>query len=296
MSELEDDAPRDFAALRALIGARAETLPRRLRQVASYALNHPDEIAFGTAASVAANAEVQPSTLVRFSQSLGYQGYSDFQDVFRARLRERVPSYEQRLSQLRARGVGGSKTSLLLDGFIEAAGRSVAELRDRIDPAAIERAVDVLAGAQTIYLAGLRRSFPITVYLAYALGKLGVANVLIDGVAGLGAEQVGSITGKDALLAISFTPYASETVALTSAARARTARIVAITDALLSPIAPLADVWLEVVEANFEGFRSTAATMALAMTLAVAVAERRREGSPDPDPHPSPRGGGEPRG
>src|SRR3569623_683934 len=83
-NEIEGDAPRDFAALRALSGARADRLPRRLRQVASYALNHPDEIAFGTAASVAASAEVQPSTLVRFSQSLGYQGYSDFQDGFRA--------------------------------------------------------------------------------------------------------------------------------------------------------------------------------------------------------------------
>jgi DNA-binding MurR/RpiR family transcriptional regulator len=275
MSELEDEAPRDFAALRALIGARADRLPRRLRQVASYALNHPDEIAFGTAASVAASAEVQPSTLVRFSQSFGYEGYSDFQDVFRARLRDRVPSYDERLSQLRARGLGASTTSLLLDGFVEAARRSVTELHERIDAGAIERAVELLTGAQIIYLVGLRRSFPITVYLAYALGKLGVANALIDGVAGLGAEQVSSISRRDALLAISFTPYASETVALTNAAKARGARIVAITDAALSPIAPVADAWLEVVEADFEGFRSTAATMALAMTLAVAVAQRR---------------------
>ena len=45
----------------------------------------------------------------------------------------------------------------------------------------------------------------------------------------------------------------------------------------LPPIAPLADVCLEMGEANFEGFRSMAATMALAMTLTVAVAGKRSE-------------------
>ena len=270
-------APRDFAALRALIVGRAPDLPRRLTQVATYALDNPDEIAFGTAAGVAQRAGVQPSTLVRFSQALGYQGFSDLQEVFRARLRERVPSYDERLAQLREHGLDASKTGLLLAGFSEAAARSVEACRAKADPALIEQAIDLLAGADTIYLAGLRRSFPITSYMAYAMGKLGIRSILVDGIAGLGAEQTGFITGRDAMLAVSFTPYASETVALATAARANGARIVAITDSLFSPLAPLSDVWLEVVEANFEGFRSMAATMALAMTLTVAVAGKRSE-------------------
>ncbi|WP_423065950.1 MurR/RpiR family transcriptional regulator [Devosia sp. CN2-171] len=274
--KLEAGAPRDFAALRALIAARAPSLPRRLTQVATYALNHPDEIAFGTAASVAQHSGVQPSTLVRFSQALGYQGFSDLQDVFRARLRDRVPSYEERLKQLRQHG-GASKSGLLLEGFADAAERSVADLRVKLDPATLESAVDILAGAETIYLVGLRRSFPITSYMAYAMGKLGVRNVLVDGIAGLGAEQIGFIGPSDAVLAISFTPYASETVELVRSAKGRQARVVSITDSVFSPIAPVADAWLEVVEADFEGFRSMAATMALAMTLTVAVAGRRGE-------------------
>jgi len=272
-----ESVPRDFAALRALIVNRAQSLPRRLTQVASYALDNPDEIAFGTAAGVAQRAGVQPSTLVRFSQALGYQGFSDLQDVFRSRLRERVPSYDERLAQLREHGLNASKARALLDGFAEAASRSVADFQAKADPAAIERAVDILSAAETIYLAGLRRSFPITSYMAYAMGKLGIRNILVDGIAGLGAEQTSFISGADAMLSISFTPYASETVALTNAAKARGARIVSITDSVFSPIAPPADVWLEVVEANFEGFRSMTATMALAMTLTVAIAGRRGE-------------------
>jgi DNA-binding MurR/RpiR family transcriptional regulator len=273
----DDAAPRDFAALRDLIMARWQTLPRRLTQVASYALDSPDEIAFGTAASIAAKAQVQPSTLVRFSQALGYQGFSDLQDVFRSRLRERVLNYDERLAQLREHGIAASKAGLILEGFSDAAERSVADFRAKVDPAALDRAVDILAKAETIYLVGLRRSFPITSYMAYAMGKLGIRNLLVDGIAGLGAEQTSFISARDAVLAISFTPYASETVTLTNLAKARHAKIVSITDSIFSPIAPAADVWLEIVEANFEGFRSMAATMALAMTLTVAVAGRRGE-------------------
>ena len=293
MADIDSDfeagtAPREFAALRALIVARAQKLPRRLTQVASYALENPDEIAFGTAAGIAQRAGVQPSTLVRFAQSLGYQGFSDLQEVFRSRLRERVPSYDERLKQLQLHGHSASEVGVLLDGFSQAAARSIADFRHSLDPQVIDRAADLMAGAETIYLAGLRRSFPITSYMAYAMGKLGVRNILVDGVAGLGAEQISFISARDAMLAISFTPYASETVALAAAAKEKGAIIVSVTDSIFSPIAPIADIWLEVVEANFEGFRSMAATMALAMTLSVAVAGKRRE-KPKPSSGPGNR-------
>ena len=71
--------PQDFEALRAAILERKASLPKRLTQVAAYALDHPDEIAFGTAASIAGSAQVQPSTLVRFAQHFGFEGFSSLQ-------------------------------------------------------------------------------------------------------------------------------------------------------------------------------------------------------------------------
>jgi DNA-binding MurR/RpiR family transcriptional regulator len=274
---VKESAPKDYQALRTVIAQRAEQLPKRLMQIAGYALENPDEIAFGTVASIAASAEVQPSALVRFSRALGYQGFTDLQDVFRSRLRDRVLNYDERLAQMRDHGIATSKSGLVLDGFLEASERSIAKFREKVDHEAIDRAVGILAAADTIYLIGLRRSFPITSYMSYAMGKLGVRNILVDAVAGMGAEQASFVSGKDAALAISFAPYASETVALTGSVKSRGAKIVTITDSVFSPIAPPADVLIEVSEANFEGFRSMATTMAIAMTLSVAVAARRGE-------------------
>ena len=272
--------PKDFPGLRSRIVERAPELPKRLTQVATYALEFPDEIAFGTVSSIATQAEVQPSTLVRFSQAMGYQGFSDLQDVFRSRLRDRILNYDERIEQLRLHALTSSKSNVIFHGFGDAAEKSIIALREKLDPAALDRAVEILAKAETIYLIGLRRSFPISSYMAYAFGKLGVRNILIDAVAGLAAEQLNFATRKDAVLAVSFTPYASETVSLTQSAAARGVPIVTITDSPFSPLAQIASLWIEVVEANFEGFRSMAATLTLAMTLTVAVAEKRGQSEP----------------
>jgi DNA-binding MurR/RpiR family transcriptional regulator len=268
-------APKDFAALKTLLIQKGSELPKRLTQVASYALDHPDEIAFGTVASIAQQADVQPSTLVRFSQALGYQGFSELQEVFRDRLRDRVLNYEERIAQLREHAANASKANVLLQGFIDAAGKSLNAMQARIDAGTLDRAVTLLAKAETLYLIGFRRSYPVATYMAYAFSKLGVRHMLIDGHAGLGADELSFATNNDALIAISFTPYANETINLVSLAKDRDVPVVALTDSVFSPLAKQADIFFEIAEANFEGFRSLAATLALAMTLTVAIAERR---------------------
>ncbi|CAN5121734.1 MurR/RpiR family transcriptional regulator [soil metagenome] len=267
--------PRDFQGLRSLIVARSSDLPKRLNQIAAYALDHPEEIAFGTVASIAEMARVQPSSLVRFAQAMGYQGFSELQDVFRSRLRDRVLNYEQRLAQLRSHDPSTSKAGVLFEGFSDASQKSLRDLKERLDPAQLDLAVQILAKADTLYLIGLRRSFPVACSMAYAFGKLGVRHRLVDGLAGLSSEILSFATPRDAVLAISFTPYANETIELCAEAARRGAPVVAITDNAFSPLVRHASLWFEVSEANFEGFRSLAATLALAMTLTVAVAEAK---------------------
>ena len=73
--------PRDYETLRETILEQRSVLPKRIAQVAAYALDNPDEIAFGTTASIAASAGVQPSTLIRFAQHLGFDGFTSLQSV-----------------------------------------------------------------------------------------------------------------------------------------------------------------------------------------------------------------------
>jgi DNA-binding MurR/RpiR family transcriptional regulator len=272
----EPTPPRDYEGLKELLIARRQDLPRRLVQVAAFALENPDEIAFGTVASVAAQAEVQPSTLIRFAQTLGYAGFSDLQDVFRAQLKSHWPDYRERLDRIGRRAQGGrGGTADILDGFADSAIASIERLRNTVATVDIDRAAAILAQADTIYLLGLRRVFPVSAYLAYGLGKLGFRAVLVDQVAALGPEQLGVATRRDALVAVSFAPYSPITVELTGQAAGRKVPIVAITDSPFSPLSANASVQFELVEADYAGFRSLSATLSLAMALAVAAGARR---------------------
>lgn len=272
----DPDLPHDFDSLRTMVLERRDALPRRIAQVAAYALDNPDEIAFGTAASIAASAGVQPSTLIRFAQHLGFDGFTSLQAVFRERLRERNSSYEERLKALR--GDGQAQARGILDGFLAAATRSLDTVSRTIDDALLERAVDRLKDAETIYLLARRRSYPVASYMAYALGKLNIRYQLIESAAGLDPEILSFASPRDAVLAVSFSPYAPATIESARLLARQGVPVVAITDSAFSPLAESAEVWFEVAEADWAGFRSLAATMALAMALAVAVAERRRGG------------------
>jgi DNA-binding MurR/RpiR family transcriptional regulator len=272
------DAPRDFQSLRSLIIDRRQTLPKRLLQVAAYALDNPDDIAFGTASSIASAADVQPSTLVRFAQHLGYEGFSDIQQVFRERLRERTSTYEERLATLRSGTAADHKEAAILDGFLNAASKSISELSHSVEPASLAEAVEILSRAGTVFLLAQRRSYPISTYMAYAFGKLKVRSLLIGSPAGIDPEMLAMAGPQDAAIAVSFSPYASATVDHARQLAGQAVPIVAITDSAFSPLAEYAKVWFEVAEADYAGFRSLSATMALAMALTVSVAERRRQG------------------
>ncbi|MEO7220919.1 MAG: MurR/RpiR family transcriptional regulator [Devosia sp.] len=268
--------PVSFDALRAAILERRSDLPKRLTQVAAYALDNPDEIAFGTAASIAEAARVQASTLVRFAQHFGFDGFSSLQRVFRSRLREKTSSYEERLRLLEQDSGAMPESMGILSGFITAGHRSLDALVKAVEPEAIEKATEILAGARTIYLIAKRRSYPVSAYMAYAFAKLRVPCIAVGTASGIDDDLLALAGPRDAAFAISFSPYATETVNQARALAERGAPVISLTDSAFSPLAGHSAVLFEVAESDHAGFRSLSASMAFAMALTVGIAEKRR--------------------
>ncbi len=266
------NTPADFDSFRAEVTLRRDSLPPRLRQIAEYALMHPDDMAFGTAAGIAAAAQVQPSSLVRFAQLLGFSGFSELQTIFRNRLIS--GSHLERIEQIgAARRHGVASDSL--DGFIKASIVSLQRLESAATHSAIGQAADLLAKARSIEIIGLRRVFAVASYLSYGFSRLGVRARLIDGIGGFEPAHLGAFDSTDALIAISFRPYTPATIDIARMVAAAGAPVIAITDTALSPLSEFASSRIEVVETDFSGFRSLAATFAVASALMAEVAERR---------------------
>ena len=249
----------------------SDGLPRRLRQCADYVAQHTDRIAISTVAELAAAAGVQPSAFMRFCQLMGFSGFSDMQRLFREDQARRWPDYATRLANLRASG--DDTPAALLAEFVEAGRGSLENLAAALDQQALEQGVAILAAAPMIHVVGLSRAFPVAAYLTYTFEKMDIPALLHDRVGNL--DQRHAIRPGDVLLAISFAPYSAETLDLARHTRANGGVVVAITDALNSPLRAVGAVALTVAEIDVGAFRALSATFSLATALSVAVGARR---------------------
>ncbi len=89
---MPDSAATDYDDFAARLAAQAcaKTCPSVWERVAAFATEHPDEGRPRLRRRVAARAGVKPSTLVRFAKALNYDGFSELQQIFRSRLKERA--------------------------------------------------------------------------------------------------------------------------------------------------------------------------------------------------------------
>lgn len=278
-------APQTPAELQRSILTEYQHLSKRLRQIAQFAVDHPNDMALETTAVIAERAGVQPSAIIRFSKAFGYSGFSELQRVYRARLAESASSYSERLRRLR-RDEDHDTQELTPHGvlrqFCQANSMALDHLSGEIDAAGLATAAHILAGADNLYICGHRRSFPIATYMAYALSRIRSRAILLDGMGGMLQQQSAAMRKTDALFASTFEPYAKETADTIRQAAEQGTPVVVFTDSPLSPVAAHATVCLEVHDAKLHNFRSLAASMCLAQALVVAVGLNLNDGEAPP--------------
>ncbi|WP_213992957.1 MurR/RpiR family transcriptional regulator [Sodalis sp. dw_96] len=266
LSSLQDD-----------IRNRYDTLSKRLKQVARYILDNSNSIPFDTIASIAERANVPPSTLIRFANAFGFDGFNEMKQVFRQHMMEDTVSYTERARLFRQTAAGteanAPETPMeILNMFSMVNSLALQQLPGQINEADLSRAVSLLAAANNIYVIGLRRSFSIASYLTYALRHLERRAFLIDGLGGMFTEQLSMVQPDDVVIAISYSPYAQEVVELVSMGAKIGAKQIAITDSLVSPLAAFSEVCFVVREAQVDGFRSQVSSMCLSQTLMLSLA------------------------
>jgi len=243
-------------------------LSPQLRLAARYVLDRPDDVALHTMRRLAALAGVHPTTMVRLARRMDYPGFNAFRDVFRERLSGARSRYSSRARALQQRrGQDGSLAE-------EVAAADLDNLRasfEAIGADRMQRCADILHGAERIYLIGLRGCFPVAFYLHYACSMFRDDVVLIDGAGGTLADEMRGVGSRDALIAISFSPYTRETVGVVNYAASHGARIIAITDSVLSPLASSAAEALIVRSDSPSFFQSITAAQSVAQALAALV-------------------------
>ena len=275
------ESVRTYDDLKAAISEGYPRMSPQLQRIARFALEKPHDLALGTVATLARATEVQPSSMIRFANALGFSGFSQMQQLFQGHLVERSASYRERIEQMRRGARAADPGGVgVLHQFVGDAVGELSRLEENVHADDIGAAVQLLAGASRINVLAQRRAFPIACYLAYALNQLELPVRLLDGLGGMLHEFARNIGPGEVLLAASFRNYSPDVIATAAACRERGATVIAITDSTLSPLKPLADVCFELGDDSAQAFRSLVAPLCLAQALVVSTGHRLAAAAP----------------
>lgn len=257
------------------ITAEYDSLSNQLKVIAKHVEQHRDHVGLEGVQQLASHCKVQPSAVVRFAKHFGFSGFSEMQAVFREGLtRQLAPShnYRTRIRDIIESGSGSLSSVEIAREFLAGSQAGMRELESNLDKAAFEKSVDMLQATDCIWIAASRRSFPVAVYLDYAFQHTDKRVCLMSGLGSMHLGQMRSVRPGDVMVAISFAPYAEETLAAVSLAQERGVKLIAITDSRMSPLAKDAEATLLVQDNSTFGFRALSSTMGLAQSLFIALA------------------------
>jgi RpiR family transcriptional regulator, carbohydrate utilization regulator len=265
-----------LARAQAALPALGETDQRVIDTI----LADPEAVALGTVTELAQAAGTAQSSAVRACQRIGYRG---FQDVKLAITRDLAQQSERSQELSHAEGIGpDTPAGEILSRILRLSSRTLLDAAQTVSPQVLTLAIDKVADATQILVAGNGTSTAPARDAAYRLAMLGLpatapTDLMAAHVAAVHLDQ------SSACLVISHTGSSRETLLVAEAAKAAGAFIIAITSFTNSPLTRLADAPL-VAGGPEHGFRLEAMASRLAHlsifdALFVGVAVRRPQAS-----------------
>ncbi len=256
------------------ITERFDDFSRSQKEVARYIVDHLDEAAFQTAEELARRASTSSSTVVRFSQALGFEGYPELQQAAIEEYRHKVAG-----GAANGNGNGASKDAGPLFSFdhsdLEASLGSdhanVEETARSLTREQVEASVSALAGARRVLIVGVEQMAFFASYLRHLLGLL---DIRAEIVASTNQEALGRLNRMDEdTLVVALSAGKAHPLILRGLklARHRRARTLSITDASLSDVSEHSEIVLYYSSNSPSYIRSNAALLALVQALAHGV-------------------------
>ncbi len=264
------DSSPTHQPLSAYIRARFDDFSRSQKDVAQYIVDHLDEAAFQTAEELARRASTSSSTVVRFSQALGFEGFPELQQAAREEYRRRAPSG----GMLAAAAPLFSLDHTEFEAALAADHVNVEDTAHKLSRSDVEAAIDAIVSAERVLIAGTDQMAFFASYLRHLLMLLDLRAEIVASPSQEALGRLSRIDSETLVIGLSAGrphPLITRTMKL---ARHRKALTLAITDATLSEVARLARIRLY-YSSNTPAFvRSHTALLSLIQALAYGVYAR----------------------
>ena len=249
------------------------TLSKGHKKIANAVLNSYDKVAYLTAARLGEMVGVSESTVVRFADELGFEGYSQFQLAVQELVRIKLTP-NQRIEITKKRIGRGD----VIDKVMESDIGKIRHTLEHLDRQAFSDAVEAILSAKNIYITGARSSEPIARHLSYNLSLI-FDNVrfIVPTSSSEVFEQMYSIGEEDVIIAFSFPRYSTKMINGIRFARQKNAKVVVFTDSDVSPLAEYAHCLL-IAQSDMASFMdSVVAPISIINAIVIEITSRREK-------------------
>ena len=255
-----------------LIQIKFPRLSKGQKLIADFILKNYDKAAFMTAAKLGDSVGVSESTVVRFAIELGFSGYPKLQKALQELIKNKLTS-DQRLELSNDYACEEN----VLRGVLKSDIENLRATLEKINLENFNSVIDEIFKAKTVYIVGLRSSSAIAEFLGFYL-RLIIKDVRVvaHNISNIFEQMINCDEG-DLVIGIGFPRYALRTINGLEFAKERKAKVVAITDSNVSPLATVADYAL-IAQSNMASFvDSLVAPLSVINALIVAVGVREKD-------------------
>lgn len=251
MISAEDERKPWLTALEARFAQAEPNLNASRQELLRNILDHAEETYFLSSRALAKRYDLDPTTIVRTVQALGYKRYGEFAADLRSHFVTRITPYAVMKSAVRdKRSVANH-----IEHTLETDVQNLNALRSQLDVKQVVEIAKRIDRARRIMVVGIDFAASLSNLLAYGLVSVGYDAEAPAGSAGNLQQKILLLGPKDVLIAISFGRCLQDTVDSVMRAHGNGVPTVGFTDSEKSPIARFSDVsWITSVSSpSFHG-------------------------------------------
>lgn len=255
-----------------VIAEKMSSMSKSHVRIAQYILNNTNTAPFLTVEKLANLAGVSDATIVRFATFLGYSGYPQMQQYMRESAQKQLTTVERlRISKQVYNEAEKGVYEIFQDDM-----QNIRSTMEKLDMEEFHRAVEALLSAKRIFIIANRSARSLGVFLHYYLNIILNNSTLLETLEN-SSEQLFDFNADDCIVGISFERYSKSTIQSFAYAHRKGMPTIAITDELLSPLVPHADITLLGVSRMPSFIDSFVAPLSLINALITAVGKAKQE-------------------
>ena len=213
------------------------------KRIADWIIANPNDAVALTSQALAAQIDVGQSSIVKFTQRLGYSGFSQFK---RALIEELSRKSAIQHAPLHTNIDTNDSTSTIIQKLVKAKSEAIFQTSNALLNSPFDQVVSLVNQAHRVQIVGMGGSALSGKDLAYKLLKLGIAVISeFDSHVQIGIAR--TLTEHDVQIVISFSGHTKEINAAAEAATERGATVIALTAPTPSELRDLADFNLDTI-------------------------------------------------